>query len=43
MIVEIGHYALALALGVSVIQVLVPFWGSCARIGRWRPSAAARR
>ena len=27
MIVEIGHYALALALGVSVIQVLVPFWG----------------
>ncbi|MGO4402934.1 heme lyase CcmF/NrfE family subunit [Bosea sp. RAF48] len=27
MIVEIGHYALALALGVSVIQTLVPFWG----------------
>ena len=27
MIVEIGHYALALALGVSVIQALVPLWG----------------
>ncbi|QEL23023.1 heme lyase CcmF/NrfE family subunit [Bosea sp. F3-2] len=27
MIVEIGHYALALALGVSIIQTLVPFWG----------------
>ncbi|MGX5732840.1 heme lyase CcmF/NrfE family subunit [Bosea thiooxidans] len=27
MIVEIGHYALALALGVSIIQALVPFWG----------------
>ena len=27
MIVEIGHYALALALGVSVIQAVVPFWG----------------
>lgn len=27
MIVEIGHYALALALGVSVIQTVVPFWG----------------
>ncbi|WP_306225972.1 heme lyase CcmF/NrfE family subunit [Bosea beijingensis] len=27
MIVEIGHYALALAFGVSVIQALVPLWG----------------
>ena len=27
MIVEIGHYALALALGVSIIQALVPLWG----------------
>ena len=27
MIVEIGHFALALALGVAVIQTVVPLWG----------------
>ncbi len=27
MIVEIGHFALALALGVAVVQALVPLWG----------------
>ncbi|MBX9873696.1 MAG: heme lyase NrfEFG subunit NrfE, partial [Beijerinckiaceae bacterium] len=27
MIVEIGHFALALALGVAVVQSLVPLWG----------------
>ncbi len=31
MIVEFGHYALILALGVSLIQCVVPMWG--ARIG----------
>ncbi|MGA0595504.1 heme lyase CcmF/NrfE family subunit [Enterovirga sp. CN4-39] len=28
MIVEAGHYALALALGLSVLQCAVPFWGA---------------
>ncbi|PZU89642.1 MAG: heme lyase NrfEFG subunit NrfE [Chelatococcus sp.] len=28
MIVEIGHFALALALGVAVVQSLVPLWGA---------------
>jgi cytochrome c-type biogenesis protein CcmF len=27
MIVEIGHFALALALGVAVVQSIVPLWG----------------
>ena len=27
MIVEIGHFALALALGVAVVQAIVPLWG----------------
>ena len=27
MIVEIGHFALALALGVAVVQTVVPLWG----------------
>ena len=27
MIVEIGHFALALALGVSIVQAVVPLWG----------------
>ena len=27
MIVEIGHFALALALGVAVVQAVVPLWG----------------
>ncbi|MBV9079385.1 MAG: heme lyase CcmF/NrfE family subunit [Methylobacteriaceae bacterium] len=33
MIVEIGHFALALALGLSVLQTAVPVWG--ARSGDW--------
>ncbi len=28
MIVEAGHYALALALGLSVLQCVIPFWGA---------------
>ena len=28
MIVEVGHFALALALGLSLLQVCVPFWGA---------------
>ncbi|NNM72633.1 heme lyase CcmF/NrfE family subunit [Enterovirga aerilata] len=28
MIVEAGHYALALALGLSVLQGVIPFWGA---------------
>jgi cytochrome c-type biogenesis protein CcmF len=28
MIVEAGHYALALALGLSVLQCAIPFWGA---------------
>jgi len=28
MIVEVGHYALALALGLSLVQCLLPFWGT---------------
>ncbi len=28
MLVEAGHYALALALGISVIQMIVPIWGT---------------
>jgi cytochrome c-type biogenesis protein CcmF len=31
MIVEIGHFALVLALAVALIQTVVPFWG--ARVG----------
>ncbi|MGV2980277.1 heme lyase CcmF/NrfE family subunit [Camelimonas sp. ID_303_24] len=31
MIVEIGHYALVLALALSVIQTVLPFWGARAR------------
>jgi cytochrome c-type biogenesis protein CcmF len=31
MIVEIGHFALVLALGAALIQTVVPFWG--ARVG----------
>lgn len=27
MLVEIGHFALALALGVAVVQTIVPLWG----------------
>ncbi len=28
MLIEAGHFALALALGLSVIQMVVPFWGA---------------
>ncbi|MFN3688769.1 heme lyase CcmF/NrfE family subunit [Salinarimonas sp.] len=28
MLIEAGHFALALALGLSLVQVLVPFWGA---------------
>ena len=28
MIVEAGHYALALALGLSLLQCAIPFWGA---------------
>ncbi|KPQ12629.1 MAG: cytochrome c-type biogenesis protein CcmF [Saliniramus fredricksonii] len=28
MLIEVGHFALALALGLSVIQMVVPFWGA---------------
>ncbi|GGC73572.1 heme lyase CcmF/NrfE family subunit [Chelatococcus reniformis] len=31
MSVEVGHYALALALALAVIQVVLPFWGARAR------------
>ncbi|MFC0218565.1 heme lyase CcmF/NrfE family subunit [Pseudochelatococcus lubricantis] len=31
MIVEIGHYALTLALGLSVVQCVLPFWGARVR------------
>src|SRR5207247_10922051 len=28
MIAELGHYALVLALGLALIQSIVPFWGA---------------
>ena len=28
MLIEAGHFALALALGLSLIQFVVPLWGS---------------
>ena len=31
MIVEAGHYALALALALSIVQAIVPLWGALAR------------
>ena len=31
MIVEIGHFALALALAAALVQTVAPFWG--ARVG----------
>src|SRR5262245_32987657 len=40
MIVEIGHYALALALGLSLVQCLLPFWGT--RVGDPSLMAVAR-
>ena len=40
MIVEIGHYALALAFGLSLVQCLLPFWGT--RVGDPSLMAVAR-
>jgi cytochrome c-type biogenesis protein CcmF len=37
MVVEIGHFALALALGVAVVQTIVPLWG----VARQDPALAA--
>ncbi|PZR91557.1 MAG: heme lyase NrfEFG subunit NrfE [Stutzerimonas stutzeri] len=37
MFVEIGHFALALALGVAVVQTIVPLWG----VSRNDPALAA--
>ncbi|WP_186418960.1 heme lyase CcmF/NrfE family subunit [Bosea sp. CS1GBMeth4] len=37
MFVEIGHFALALALGVAVVQTIVPLWG----VARNDPALAA--
>ncbi|MEN5082214.1 heme lyase CcmF/NrfE family subunit [Bosea sp. TWI1241] len=37
MIVEIGHFALALALGVAAVQMVVPLWG----VSRQDPALAA--
>ena len=31
MIAELGHYALVLALGLSLVQAAVPFWGARSR------------
>ena len=28
MIVEAGHFALVLALGVAILQSVIPFWGA---------------
>ena len=28
MIAETGHYALILALGVAIVQTVLPFWGA---------------
>ena len=28
MIVEAGHFALALALALALVQIVVPFWGA---------------
>ncbi|MBB3809829.1 heme lyase CcmF/NrfE family subunit [Pseudochelatococcus contaminans] len=40
MVVELGHYALALALGLSMVQCVLPLWG--ARVGDGAMMAAAR-
>ncbi len=43
MIVELGHYALVLALALALFNSLVPFWGIAARDERLMataPSAA---
>ena len=45
MIVEIGHFAFALALGLSLVQLIVPLWGAYTRdpilMGIARPAAFA--
>ena len=35
MIVELGHFALILALAVALIQSTVPVWGARAGDDRW--------
>jgi cytochrome c-type biogenesis protein CcmF len=34
MIIEVGHYALVLALAIALLQTILPFWGARARDGR---------
>ena len=34
MIVEVGHYALVLALAIALMQTILPFWGARARDAR---------
>ncbi|MGV6871220.1 heme lyase CcmF/NrfE family subunit [Pseudochelatococcus sp. B33] len=40
MLVEIGHYALTLALGLSLVQCVLPFWGARAGDGALMAMAA---
>ena len=46
MIVELGHYALVLALGMALVQGTLPLWGAARRDAaadrRWRRAAAVR-
>lgn len=46
MIVEVGHYALVLALALAIMQMILPFWGARARDARLmalaRPAALAQ-
>ncbi|MBB4197704.1 heme lyase NrfEFG subunit NrfE [Rhodoblastus sphagnicola] len=39
MIVETGHFALALALALALMQVILPFWGARAHDGRLMATA----
>ena len=39
MIVETGHYALALALALALMQTVLPFWGARARDGQLMATA----
>jgi cytochrome c-type biogenesis protein CcmF len=46
MIAEIGHYALVLALGLALVQGILPLWGASRRdptlIGLADPAACAQ-
>ena len=46
MLIEAGHFALALALGLSLVQFAVPLWGARANdpvlMGVAAPAALAR-